>query len=155
MPKKHKGKPIKRRAVSKLVLGATLVTPRNIKKLMKMPKDTLLVAHKMSRNDGRSPYNPSNTPILIHKIGAQLAVSAANTNKNEDCGEGVNVATLAWCEDHFRSAKNWDARNRYVNGKLWLVLFTRADIACVPKYTDGKFRLFRGTIIKQVKHPNF
>ena len=57
------------------------------------------------------------------------------------CGAGLNVATMDWCI-------------RYYNDKdrILKVEFTAKDIACIPLGSDGKFRLYRGKIVGEVKN---
>ena len=60
----------------------------------------------------------------------------ANTNDNEQCAKGINLATLDWC------MKNWQKGYR-----ILIAEFTAKDIASIPIATDGKFRVHRCKIV--------
>jgi len=66
-------------------------------------------------------------------------VADANTNPEEACGAGINVATLPWV------MREWQPGYRILK-----LQFTAADIACIPTATDGKFRLFRAQRVGEV-----
>lgn len=63
-----------------------------------------------------------------------------NANRTDDCGCGVNVATLDWVEDNCR-------------GKIWKVLIRWEWLpgVCVPYNTDGKIRCERVELIEIVQ----
>ena len=117
------------------------------RRILQYPEDTVFEAYKVSRSDGRSPMYPKVHPIIICKRGAKLGVEDANTRVSQDCGRGVNVATFNWCYHtylHFTSVGEQQF-------KCWLVRFTGKDIAAIPKWDLGKFRLFRGHVVRRVK----
>ena len=60
----------------------------------------------------------------------------ANTDEQEQCGAGINLADLPWC------IKEWQKGYR-----ILLAEFTAKNIACIPWGTDGKFRVFRCKIV--------
>jgi hypothetical protein len=78
------------------------------------------------------PYNGG----IKYKTGEEINVPDANTDVNEQCAAGINVATLDWC------LRNWQE-----GYKVMLVEFTAQDIAAIPTATDGKFRLRRCKVI--------
>ena len=116
------------------------------RRILQYPEDTVFEAYKVSRSDGRSPMYPKVHPIIICKRGAKLVVEDANTRVSQDCGRGVNVATFNWCYRHYLRFPG--ERPQY---KCWLVRFTGKDIAAIPKWDLGKFRLFRGHVVRRVK----
>ncbi len=73
---------------------------------------------------------------LKYEIGASLEVRDANTDPQEQCGAGINLATLPWC------IREW-CKDR----KILLCEFTAQDIACIPYGTDGKFRVHRCKVV--------
>ena len=112
-------------------------------RILQYPEDTVFEAYKVSRSDGRSPIYPEARPILICKRGAKLVVRNANTRMFQDCARGVNVATFDWCYRTYLFINN--------GYKCWLVRFTGKDIAAIPTFDRGKFRLFRGHVVRRVK----
>ena len=73
---------------------------------------------------------------LKYVIGESVEVADANTDVNERCAAGINVATLDWC------MREWCKGYR-----ILVVEFTAADIAAIPTATDGKFRLHRCKVV--------
>jgi hypothetical protein len=67
---------------------------------------------------------------IIYRIGETVTVDEPNTDDTEQCGAGVNVATLDWCMKEYKPGM-----------RILIVEFTAADIACIPISTDGKIRL--------------
>jgi hypothetical protein len=124
----------------KLAKGFVLVTEDNLDEIETMHSNTKLVAFKFTNAQGKSPMHSH--PSLTYKTGHVVEVKNADTDKNDTCSHGVNVATRAWCENEHRG-----------DSRLFLVHFTPKDIACVPHGTDGKFRLFRCTVGKEIQNP--
>jgi len=58
-----------------------------------------------------------------------------------DCAPGINVGTLQWCWEH-KDAKR----------ALWEMEISWIDLAagCIPDRTDGKFRVRRATLLREV-----
>ena len=73
---------------------------------------------------------------LKYAKGKIVEVKDANTDTNEHCGAGVNLATLDWV------MREW--REGY---RILVAEFTAKDIASIPTGTDGKFRVFRCKIV--------
>ena len=113
------------------------------RRILQYPEDTVFEAYKVSRSDGRSPIYLKIHPTLICKRGAKLVVKDANTRPSRRCDRGVNVATFDWCYHTYL----------FTHGgfKCWLVRFTGKDIAAIPDLCGGKFRLFRGHVVRRVK----
>lgn len=103
----------------------------------------------------RSPMRKTTYPKLDIAVGNTLRVPKANTNRRQDCGAGVNVATRRWC---IESGGRWNFHDRtegtYLHGNtkkskdLFLVQFTKKDVACLPTASNGKFRLFRCKVVR-------
>ena len=115
--------------------GATGIDPaRSTPLLMLLDQPGPIRAYKLVTADLMSPINTTKT--LRYDIGATLSVDNANTDVNEHCAAGVNVATLDWCLREWR--EGW---------RVMVVEFFAADIAAIPTATDGKFRLHRCTVV--------
>lgn len=67
-----------------------------------------------------------------------------NPTRTQDCGCGVNFATLAWCEDTYPKSVIWEC----------LLHFEDAPDICVPYNTDGKARCGRLELIRIVEGTN-
>ncbi len=91
-------------------------------------------AYKLVNDIGEGPFSGG----IIYEIGKSYEVPNANPDVNEQCGAGINVATLDWC------LKEW--REGY---RVLIVEFTAADIAAIPTATDGKFRLHRCAVVAE------
>ena len=91
--------------------------------------------YKLVENDYTGPYNGG----IVYKVGEAVEVMDANTDVNESCAAGINVATLDWC------LKEWQSGYR-----ILVVEFLKEDIACIPLGTDGKFRLHRCKVVREV-----
>jgi len=100
--------------------------------LMLLDQPGLIRAYKLVNNYNQGPYMGT----ITYEIGATVAVDDADPDPTEDCGAGINVATLSWC------LREWQPGYR-----ILIVEFTAADIACIPHATDGKFRLHRCKVI--------
>jgi hypothetical protein len=88
--------------------------------------------YKIVTGDGVGPFNGG----ITYVVGESYSVANADSNANEPCGAGINVATLDWC------LREW--REGY---RVLVVEFEAKDIACIPTATDGKLRLHRCTVV--------
>jgi hypothetical protein len=89
-------------------------------------------AYKLVNAKMEGPYNGG----VVYSKGQIVSVENANTNDTEQCGAGINIATLDWC------MKGW--REGY---RILIVEFTTKDIAAIPIATDGKFRVHRCKVV--------
>jgi hypothetical protein len=89
-------------------------------------------AYKLVNEKNEGPYNGG----IVYKIGETYEVKNANTDPQEQCAAGINLATLDWC------MKNW--REGY---RIFIAEFTAEDIAVIPTATDGKFRVRKCTLV--------
>ena len=116
-------------------LNKFLITPL----LMLRDQPGAIRAYRLVTADGLSPISPGNGhAALTYSIGAEI-VASANTDENEQCGAGVNLATLDWCLREWRSGY-----------RVLIAEFTAHDIAAIPTATDGKFRVHRCRIVGEV-----
>ena len=92
-------------------------------------------AYKLVNERNQGPFNGG----LTYSVGETVEVDACNTDPNDHCGAGINVATLPWCLDSWRPGF-----------KVLLVEFRTKDIAVVPTATDGKFRCHRVKVIREI-----
>ena len=95
-------------------------------------------AFKMVDKDLRSPIQSGGK--LTYEIGSTIEVKDADTDEHTDCGAGVNVATAPWVLANFREGR-----------RILLVEFTAKDIAAIPVASDGKFRLHKCKVVREVK----
>jgi len=96
-------------------------------------------AYKLVNAEMQGPFNGG----ITYTIGQRYEIADANTDPNEQCGAGINLATLDWC------LKEWKPGYRVL-----IAEFTAADIAAIPMATDGKFRVRRCQIVgeKIIQH---
>ena len=85
-------------------------------------------AYKLIKSSGEGPYNGG----INYLEGIQFEVEDANPNVDEQCGSGINLATLDWC------MMGWEEGYR-----ILIMEFTAEDIAAIPTATDGKIRVSR------------
>jgi hypothetical protein len=95
-----------------------------------------LRAFKFLDKDMTSPIQ--NTKIK-YEVGKTYK-SKINKNKLEECGEGLNVATLEWC----LRESGGDLGKKYIE-----VEFDPKDVI-VPYFSDGKFRVKKLKVIRVV-----
>ena len=119
------------------LVGAKGIAPeRCTPLLMLLDQPGKIRAYKLVTTDLKSPVQSSGR--LTYDIGKTIKVKRANTDPNDHCAAGVNVATLDWC------LKNWSEGLRVL-----IVEFEAKDIACIPTASDGKFRLHRCTVVAE------
>jgi hypothetical protein len=115
-----------------------IVPERSTPLLMLLDQPGKIRAYKLVDADLRSPIQSSGK--LKYEIGKTISVKDANTNPNDHCATGVNVATLDWC------LSNWKEGHRVL-----VVEFEAKDIACIPTATDGKFRCHKVKVVEEKK----
>ena len=71
----------------------------------------------------------------------EFLTEVVNPNRQNDCGCGVNFATLEWCEREYKNADLWKCRIRFLD---------LADVV-VPFRSDGKARCARLELLEIVK----
>ena len=97
---------------------------------------------------GISPEQCQPLLLLQYQVGKirafMVEVADVNDNPDCDCGAGINLATLDWCLKTYRGELQ--------EGKFRLLLceFTAADIVAIPHASDGKFRVRRCKVIKEI-----
>ena len=92
-------------------------------------------AYKLTKPDGSGPTYPG----LTYAVGETVEAADANTDPDDHCGAGVNLATLPWCLSQWRPGY-----------RILVCEFTRADIAAIPTATDGKFRTHRCKVVREI-----
>ena len=92
-------------------------------------------AYKLTKPDGSGPTYPG----LTYEVGKTVKAADANTDPDNQCGAGVNLATLPWCLSQWRPGY-----------RIFVCEFTRADIAAIPTATDGKFRTHRCKVVREI-----
>ena len=116
--------------------GAKGITPeRCTDLLMLLDQVGKIRAYKLTKPDGTGPTYPG----LTYEVGKTVKAADANTDSGDHCGAGVNLATLPWC------LSQWQPGYR-----IFVVEFTRADIAAIPTATDGKFRTHRCKVVREI-----
>jgi hypothetical protein len=101
--------------------------------LMLLDQPGPIRAYKLVTADGVGPYNGG----ITYTVGKSVKAKA-NTDASENCGAGINVATLDWCLKEYRPGY-----------RILIVEFTAKDIAAIPTGTDGKFRLHRCKVVAE------
>ena len=88
--------------------------------------------------DLTSPINGSTK----YEVGGCVEEINCNTSELEDCGAGLNVATLEWC------IKN----NNQGDSAVYVeVEFKPEDIVSIPFQSDGKFRVRKLKVVRILK----
>ena len=104
--------------------------------LMLLDQPGKIRAYKLVNEKGEGPFNGG---IIYTVCDEPYSVPDADTNTSEQCGRGINLATLDWC------MKEW--KDGY---EILVAEFSAQDIAAIPTNTDGKFRVHRCTIVGKV-----
>ena len=115
--------------------GAKNISPERFTPLL-MLKDQVgpIRAYKLVKANMEGPYNGG----IRYEIGGEYTEQNPNTDPQEQCGRGINLATLDWC------LKEW--RDGY---RVLVAEFSAEDIAAIPNGTDGKFRVRRCRIVAE------
>jgi len=111
-------------------INKELVTPLRI--LLDQPGK--IRAYKLVNEKDEGPFNGG----IKYRLGESYNVKNADTNEYQQCGAGINLATLGWC------VNNWQK-----GYKILVAEFTAKDIATIPIATDGKFRVKKCKIIRE------
>ena len=100
-------------------------------------------AYKYVTKDGWSPM--SWLGCIQYIVGQEYQVSEVDTDTRNDCGAGINLATLKWCQVM--------SRNTGGTTKIFIMEFQVKDIAAIPmsinNYNDGKFRVRHCKVIRE------
>jgi hypothetical protein len=96
-----------------------------------------LTAYKYLDKYMRSPVNSSK---ITYKVGEEYTVKA-NPDRLEDCGAGLNIASLEWC---LRQTGGDVDNYKYIE-----VTFEPSDLV-IPYFTDGKFRVNKLTVERKL-----
>ena len=81
--------------------------------------------------DGKSPYQK-----FPYEVGKEYTFDEYSDNERELCAKGGNVATLQWC-----------LRDNTEADEFIEVEFQVKDIAAIPYFSDGKFRVKRFKVL--------
>ena len=103
--------------------------------LMLLEQPGPIRAYKLVNQNGEGIYSRQNdySPInYLDPTMEEFAVLNFDMNDQNQCGAGINLATLDWC------IKEWKLSYR-----ILIMEFTANDIAAIPIGTDGKFRVKR------------
>jgi len=120
--------------------GADLAGAKGISKLRTSPLYMLLHqvgkirAYKLVNSRGEGPQYGG----IAYKVGATVKVDA-DTDETTSCSYGINLATLDWC------LREW--REGY---KIMMCEFTQKDVAAIPIGSDGKFRVSRCKVLREM-----
>ena len=91
-------------------------------------------AYKLVNKNGYGPYRNE----IQYRTG-QTYEAEINPDENEQCGAGINLATLAWCMSEWRPGY-----------RILIAEFSVKDPAtdiCIPVASDGKFRVRKCKIV--------
>ncbi len=100
-----------------------------------LPKDTKIRMWKYLQ-DGKSPYQ-----YAVYNVDKTYKVKDFSIDEHEQCGIGLNVATLQWC-----------LRDSLGKSDIELieVEFKISDIVAIPYFTDGKFRVKTFKVLRKI-----
>jgi uncharacterized protein YjbI with pentapeptide repeats len=122
--------------------GANLYGANGIHPLLTTPLYALrdqvgaIRLYKLVDADYRSPIQ--STGKLTYRVGEAVECPDANTDEQQQCAAGINVATMDWC------LREW--RDGY---RILVVEFEARDIAAIPVASDGKIRLHRCRVVAE------
>ena len=109
-------------------INKNLITP--LRMLLDQPGK--IRAYKLVNSQLEGPYNGG----IKYEMETEYSVSQVNSNESEQCGAGINLATLDWC------MREW--KPTY---KILIAEFTAKNIVAIPTATDGKFRVKKCKIV--------
>ena len=100
---------------------------------LKLQPKTIKLRFWKYMENGRSPYQNAE-----YEVGKTYNCVDYDSDENNSCGEGLNVATLTWCLKDSSEADEF----------LEVEFFAR-DIIAIPFANDGKFRVKKLKVIKK------
>src|SRR3990172_2534476 len=89
-------------------------------------------AFKLVNEAGEGPFLGG----IKYEVGQTYEFLEADTKDTAQCGQGINLCTLDWAIREYRPGY-----------RILIAEFTREDIAAIPRGHEGKFRVFRCTIV--------
>ena len=98
-----------------------------------LPPETKLTFWKYLEK-GESPYQE-----YQYEVGREYSSDAFGNNEANLCGAGLNVATLTWC-----------LKDSFPADEFIEVEFLAGDIIAIPYATDGKFRVRKLKVLRQI-----
>ncbi|WP_227000236.1 pentapeptide repeat-containing protein [Phenylobacterium soli] len=93
-------------------------------------------AFKLVTADGQSPIHHKR---VSYPIGKVVEETDCDRDPSNHCGAGLNVADLPWV------LREWSEGQR-----ILLIEHTAKDIACIPHGTDGKYRVSRLKVLRDI-----
>ncbi len=106
-----------------------------------------LRAFKIVSYEYRSPFAVEfNAEPFTYKVGETYTEPNADTNAKHLCGKGIHVATWDWVVAMWRT----ESGSRLCCNRVLEVGFHKPDIAAIPDGSDGKIRLRRCRVIREV-----
>ena len=97
------------------------------------------VAYKLVTPSGEGTFAGGIDYLEALATGRMVRIPEANTDEFEACAAGINVATMVW------ALNEWQEGYRVLE-----VAFEADDIAAIPWTSDGKFRLFRCQVTREM-----
>jgi len=132
--------------------GAAGAVPYLVQPLMALlHQPGIIRLFKVVTRDYGSPTATGYGPVLCYRVGAELSVDDANTDPADDCGAGINVATIDWLVREY-GLLDKVSRTRY---RIVAIECTAADIAAIPLSSSGKLRLHRGKVAAEYDWADF
>ena len=92
-------------------------------------------AYKLVRKEGFGPFNGG----IKYEVGKTYEEKKADKDEFQQCGAGINLATLDWC-----------LREHLEGYRILMAEFEAGDIAAIPVASDGKFRVSKCTIVGEI-----
>ena len=113
----------------------------------KLPISGLITTDLANKMYALKAVNKDGKSIMVHggpgepldySVGKRVSVNDANEDVRVLCGAGINVANKEYI------------LNNHSNNRIMLVSFSKSDIAALPLGSDGKFRLHRCFVEREV-----
>lgn len=112
--------------------GAKGVNPHRVNDLLILADQVGKVrAYKLVMENGEGPFNGG----IKYEKGKTVSVKDCDTDPANQCGAGINLATLPWC------LANWSEGYR-----ILVCEFSPRDIVAIP-IGDGKFRVSKCKVV--------
>jgi len=93
--------------------------------------------YKLVTDKYQGPIYP--TKDMVYSVGKILEVEKADSDETQQCSFGISLATLPWC------IREW-----YASRRIMVCEFNRKDLVAVPDCTDGKIRVRRCKVIREL-----
>lgn len=84
---------------------------------------------------------------MFYRVGAFVQAKKVQRDPFSLCGEGINLATIAWCQ----ATRKTLSPKLQKGSQIVVAAFTKGDLAVIPKGSTGKYRVERCLVLRTLE----